>query len=92
MAREAKQLGNHVVEELQDYRRAVEEQDLTKYDGVTVYGADVVNLMKRELKTISLYFPTVKSRNHLRFSSHFLKFWQKSTSQSQMSLWHWAEV
>lgn len=51
MAREAKQLGNHVVEELQDYRRAVEEQDLTKYDGVTVYGADVVNLMKKELKT-----------------------------------------
>lgn len=49
MAREAKQLGNHVVEELQEYSVAIWEQDLTKYDGATVYGADVVNLMKKEL-------------------------------------------
>jgi len=46
MAREAKQIGNHVVKELHSYRVAVEEQDYTKYDGVTVYGTDVVNLMK----------------------------------------------
>jgi len=49
MAREAKQIGNHVVEELHQYRVAIEEQDYTKYDGVTVYGTDVVNFMKREL-------------------------------------------
>lgn len=46
MAREAKQIGNYVVEELHSYRVSVEEQDYTKYDGVTVYGNDVVNLMK----------------------------------------------
>lgn len=46
MAREAKQIGNYVVKELHSYRVAVEEQDYTKYDGVTVYGTDVVNLMK----------------------------------------------
>ena len=28
--------------------QAFEEQDYTKYDGATVYGADVVNLMKKE--------------------------------------------
>ncbi len=50
MAREAKQLGNHVVEELHRYRISIEEQDYTKYDGATVYGNDVVNLMKKELK------------------------------------------
>ena len=49
MAREAKQIGNHVVEELHRYRTAIEEQDYTKYDGVTVYGNDIVNLMKKEL-------------------------------------------
>ncbi len=49
MAREAKQIGNHVVEEMHRYRISVEEQDYTKYDGVTVYGNDVVNLMKKEL-------------------------------------------
>lgn len=49
MAEEAKRLGNHVVEELYAYRIAIEEQDIMKYDGVTVYGTDVVNLMKAEL-------------------------------------------
>ncbi len=49
MAREAKGIGNQVVGELHRYRVSVEEQDLVKYDGVTVYGADVVNLMKKEL-------------------------------------------
>lgn len=46
MAREAKQIGNYVVDELHSYRVSIEEQDYTKYDGVTVYGADVVNLMR----------------------------------------------
>lgn len=46
MAREAKQIGNYVVREMNDYRVSIEEQDYTKYDGVTVYGTDVVNLMK----------------------------------------------
>ena len=46
MAREAKQIGNYVIQELHGYRTAVEEQDYLKYDGVTVYGTDVVNLMK----------------------------------------------
>ena len=46
MAREAKQIGNYVVKELHSYRMAIEEQDYTKYDGVVVYGTDVVNLMK----------------------------------------------
>lgn len=45
MAREAKQLGNTVTEELHRYRVAVEEQDYTKYDGARVYGSDIVNLM-----------------------------------------------
>ena len=49
MAEEAKRIGNHVVEELYRYRFAIEEQDLTKYDGAKVYGGDVVNLMKKEL-------------------------------------------
>ncbi len=48
MAREAKQIGNHVIEELHSYRIAVEEQDYIRYDGVIVYGTDVVNLMKKE--------------------------------------------
>ena len=46
MAREAKQIGNYVVKELHSYRVSIEEQDYTKYDGVVVYGTDVVNLMK----------------------------------------------
>ena len=49
MAREAKQIGNYMVDDLHQYRIAIEEQDYTKYDGATVYGNDVVNLMKREL-------------------------------------------
>ncbi len=49
MAREAKQIGNHVVEELHQYRTTIEEQDYTKYDGVKVYGNDVVNLIRKEL-------------------------------------------
>ncbi|MDD6036485.1 MAG: hypothetical protein PUC30_09895 [Lachnospiraceae bacterium] len=48
MAREAKQIGNYVVEELHQYRTAAEERDYMKYDAVTVYGNDVVNLMKQE--------------------------------------------
>lgn len=50
MAREAKQLGNLVVEELHQYRTVAEERNIMKYDGVVVYGNDIVNLMKRELK------------------------------------------
>lgn len=46
MAREAKRIGNYVVKELHSYRVSIEEQDYTKYDGVVVYGTDVVNLMK----------------------------------------------
>ncbi len=46
MAREAKQIGNYVVKELHSYRISIEEQDYTKYDGVVVYGTDVLNLMK----------------------------------------------
>lgn len=49
MAREAKQLGNTVTEELHRYRVAVEEQDYTKYDQALVYGSDVVNLMTAKL-------------------------------------------
>ncbi len=49
MAREAKQIGNYVVEELHRYRSTIEEQDYTKYDGATVYGNDVLNFMKTEL-------------------------------------------
>lgn len=49
MAREAKQIGNLVVGELQQYKTTLEERDLMKYDEVTVYGNDVVNLMKKEL-------------------------------------------
>lgn len=49
MAREAKQIGNYVTEEMHAYRIAAEERDYTKYDGVVVYGSDVVNLMKKEL-------------------------------------------
>lgn len=45
MAREAKQIGNYVMQELHLYRVRIEEQDYTKYDGATVYGTDVVNLM-----------------------------------------------
>ena len=48
MAREAKQIGNYVVEELHQYRTAAEERDYMKYDAVTVYGNDVINLMKQE--------------------------------------------
>ena len=49
LAKEAKQIGNYVTEELHEYRNTIEEWDFMKYDGVTVYGADVVNLMKKEL-------------------------------------------
>lgn len=50
MAREAKQIGNYAVEELHSYRTAAEERSLTRYDGVVVYGGDVINLMKKELQ------------------------------------------
>lgn len=49
LAKEAKQIGNCVVEELHVYRSALEERDYMKYDGAVVYGGDVVNLMKKEL-------------------------------------------
>ncbi len=49
LAKEAKQIGNRVVEELHVYRNALEERDYMKYDGAVVYGGDVVNLMKKEL-------------------------------------------
>lgn len=52
LAEEAKQIGNYVVEELHHYRNTIEEWDIMKYDGVTVYGADVVNLMKKELSDV----------------------------------------
>jgi len=64
MAREAKQIGNHVVDELYQYRIAIEEQDYTKYDGVTVYGNDVVNLMKKEFseRQKGIYVTVVRDR------------------------------
>lgn len=45
MAREAKQLGNCVVEELHRYRKTIEERDVMKYDGAIVRGNDIRNLM-----------------------------------------------
>ena len=45
LAREAKQLGNCVVEELHRYRVTIVERDVMKYDGATVYGNDIRNLM-----------------------------------------------
>lgn len=45
MAREAKQLGNCVMDELHRYRVAIEERDVMKYDGATVNGNDIRNLM-----------------------------------------------
>ena len=61
MAREAKQIGNYVVDELYRYRTVIEEQDYMKYDEVTVYGNDVVNLMKAELtgRADSVYITVV---------------------------------
>lgn len=65
MAREAKGIGNQVVGELHRYRISVEEQDLVKYDGVTVYGTDVVNLMKKELSEKETGFCiTVRDKIH----------------------------
>ncbi len=49
MAREAKQLGNCVMEELHRYRVTIEERDVMKYDGATVYGNDIRNLMREVL-------------------------------------------
>jgi len=61
LAKEAKQIGNSVVEELHQYRSTIEERDVMKYDGATVYGADVVNLMKRELSDAETgFWVTVK--------------------------------
>lgn len=45
MAREAKQLGNCVMDELHRYRVSVEERDVMKYDGAIVNGNDIRNLM-----------------------------------------------
>lgn len=59
MAEEAKRLGNYVVEDMYRYRTAIEEHDIMKYDGVTVYGADVVNLMKQELTDTKTGFSIV---------------------------------
>lgn len=50
LAKEAKQIGNQVTEELEHYKTTLSERELVKYDGVSVYGADIVNLMKLELK------------------------------------------
>ena len=61
MAEEAKRLGNYVVEDMYRYRTAIEEQDIMKYDGVTVYGADVINLMKQELTDTKSGFSIVVS-------------------------------
>lgn len=61
MAKEAGAIGNHVVEELYQYRSEVEERDFMKYDGAVVYGSDVVNLMKKELsETADGFVVTVK--------------------------------
>lgn len=49
MAGEAKRIGTYVIGDMQQYRTAMEERDIMKYDGVAVYGGDVVNFMKKEL-------------------------------------------
>lgn len=48
MAREAKQIGNRVTEELEQYKTTLSERDLMKYDGAAVYGTDIMNLVKTE--------------------------------------------
>lgn len=68
MAEEAKRLGNYVVEDMYRYRTAIEEQDIMKYDGVTVYGADVVNLMKQELTDERSGFSIVVSDGRMNYS------------------------
>lgn len=68
MAEEAKRLGNYVVEDMYRYRTAMEEQDIMKYDGVTVYGADVVNLMKQELSDRKTGFSVVVSDGSMSYS------------------------
>lgn len=67
LAKEAGTIGNYVVEGLFQYRNVVEERDLMKYDGVMVYGSDVVNLMKKELpETTDGFFVTVKEKKGSR--------------------------
>ena len=68
MAEEAKRLGNYVMEDMSRYRTAIEEQDIMKYDGVTVYGADVVNLMKQELTDTKNGFSVVVSDGRTSYS------------------------
>lgn len=49
LAKEAKQIGNQVTEELERYKTTLSERELMKYDGTEVFGADIVNLIKTEL-------------------------------------------
>lgn len=67
MAEEAKRLGNYVIEDMYRYRTAIEEQDLMKYDGATVYGTDVVNLMKQELTDTENGFSVVVSDGKISY-------------------------
>lgn len=73
MAEEAKRLGNYVIEDMYRYRTAIEEQNIMKYDGVTVYGADVVNLMKQELADKENGFSVVVSDGRI---SYFYEVWE----------------
>ena len=50
LAREARQIGNQVTDELEHYKTTISEREIMKYDGTAVYGADIVNLIKTELK------------------------------------------
>ena len=50
LAREARQIGNQVTDELEHYKTTLSEREIMKYDGTAVYGTDIVNLIKTELK------------------------------------------
>lgn len=49
LAREAKATAAASQDELSSYQQQIRENSLTKYDGLTVSGSDVVNFTKRQL-------------------------------------------
>jgi len=49
LARQAREIGNNVTEDLERYKTVLAERNIVKYDGAVVLGGDVVNLIRVEL-------------------------------------------
>lgn len=83
-AKQAKQIGNGLWQDLEEYQGRMSERNITKYDGVTVLGGDVLNFIKLELPQNKDFFHVTVCSDDMTLVLYTSEDWERCTEQIQI--------